>query len=232
MRIAFGGIWRDSAGGQVARYFSQVAAFRTHLTGDHYVRVIAVEGDSKDDTWGDLERTAARLQIPLELIKCDHGKPNYGSSELPDRLEGCQMVMHCVYDHVKPDDEIVVFVETDLIWDPHTIGTLVDVIDRRETDVVAPFVMVGPNFYDIWAYRKDGERFGPFPPYHKDLKPTGMTDVDSVGSCVICHGEVARTCRVAPDAPWDRSCLVGFCDTARSKGYRVSVMPEWKIRHP
>jgi hypothetical protein len=93
-------------------------------------------------------------------------------------------------------------------------------------DVVSPLVFAGEAFYDIWAFRKSGIRFGPFYPFHHELVLDGLTEVDSVGSCLVMRAAVARAVRMSDGA------LVEFCNNARSRGYRVWVDAREQIRHP
>jgi hypothetical protein len=86
-------------------------------------------------------------------------------------------------------------------------------------------VFAGEAFYDIFAFRKSGRRFAPFPPFHEELG--GLTEVDSAGSCLVMKADVARQCRMN-----DKSGLVSFCDDARAKGFQVWVDPSLRIYHP
>ncbi len=94
-------------------------------------------------------------------------------------------------------------------------------------DVFAPLIFAGPHFYDIFAYRKNGERFIPFPPYHIGIEPHKLCEMDSVGSCLVMRGEVARAIRIEND-----NCLIGWCDNARAHGYKIAVHPDFAVRHP
>lgn len=224
VRIAVGSLFRNSAGRQVHRWLDQVAALRTYLKTD-VVRAIAVEGDSTDDTRAHLVQGAAKRGLQLDLRTCNHGGPVYGSTESPARMAALSRVGNELLAGVDDNDDLLVYVESDLIWNPRTIAALTACV-RRRVDVVAPLIFAGANFYDVWAFRKSGIRFGPFPPYHHELAPTGVTLVDSAGSCLVMRAEVARKIR------FDGNALVGWCDAARAAGYTIGVAAELRVEHP
>jgi hypothetical protein len=86
----------------------------------------------------------------------------------------------------------------DLAWDAATMIGLIDQLDAAHP-AIAPmcFTAVG-DFYDIWGHIKNGENFGPFPPYHRALE-AGLTQIDSAGSCQVMTGALARAVRFGPD---------------------------------
>jgi hypothetical protein len=127
---------------------------------------------------------------------------------------------------VHDEDDVLVYVESDLVWDAPTIVRLVSQV-KPGTDVVAPLIFAGEHFYDVWAFRKNGARFGPFHPYHSELNHDGLTVVDSVGSCLIMRGEVARRCRIIDD-----EALVGFSRDVWAKGYNIHCDSRERVRHP
>ena len=230
MTIAILSAFRDSLSrGQLPRFLDQVEALRRHAGPIHSIRVVAVEGDSRDGTYAALQKGRAGLSI--ELIKWDHGLPWFASVESVARFVAMSHIGNLAFGAVRDDDDAVLWVESDLIWDAHTIGSLADMAVRRDGDfdVFAPLIFAGEHFYDVWGYRGlDGARVAPFHPYHSTLRHDGAaTEVSSVGSCLAMRGEVARACRVV-----DAECLVGFCRDARSKGYRVAVDPRFSVRHP
>jgi hypothetical protein len=204
----------------------RVEALRKHAGPEHTVRVIAVEGDSLDTT-----REALARFPNVDLITCNHGQREFGSTEDHDRLAALSMVGNTIFDSVRPSDDVLVYVEADLVWDPHTVGSLIDIADRRddEFDVVAPLI-TGDNgiFYDVWGFRGlDGKRFSPFAPYHDDLKPGRLCEVSSAGSCLVMGLPPAYHARIQNDY-----CLVGWCENARSMGFRIGVHTGFTVVHP
>lgn len=228
MRIAVASCFRNSAGRQVSRWMDQVAAFRSYMKHDG-VRALCVEGDSIDNTRQYLIDGAARRDINLELRTCNHGGPVYGSVEDPARMLALSKVGNELFAGVTLADDVVIYVESDLLWDPATFARLVQRVTqpaRPLCDVVAPLIFAGQYFYDVWGFRKSGQRFSPLPPYHSELAPQGLTMVDSVGSCLAIRSEVARNVKFGTNA------LVSWCEGARHQGYRIAVDPSLRVEHP
>lgn len=226
MNIVVGSAFRNSSH-YIARYMQQVFNLQKHAGPNHNVRIVAVEGDSQDDTRERLLSLAAYFSLPLELATCEHGHPPFGSTEHPTRLAALSQVGNTILNQVREEDDILVYVESDLIWDTNTIGSLIDMAVRRDEDfdIFAPMVFAGPHFYDIFAFRKNGERFVPFEPYHIALRQ-GLTLIDSCGSCLVMRGEIAQKVRMTSGA------LVEWCDNARTQGYRIAVHPQFRVVHP
>lgn len=225
MNIVIGSAFRNS-GNYLVRYFQQVAALQKHVGSEHTVRLIAVEGDSYDHT---REALPALSPVPLTHIKHDHGKPWFGSTEAPERLHELSKIGNLIFENVLPTDDVLVYIESDLIWDAHTIGSLIDMAMRRDSgfDVFAPMIFAGNLFYDVWGFRgMDGARWSPFSPYHNE-RNQGFTETSSVGSCLVMRGDVARSARIINDM-----CLVGWCEDAKNKGYRIAIHSDFKVNHP
>ena len=228
MNVAIGSAFRNSAGEQVTTYLNQVAGLAHHLKPYSTLRVIAVEGDSADDTRAALASGAVARRLDLDLRTHNHGQRWFGSTEEGDRLAALSGVANEVFAGVRETDDALIYVESDLLWDPFTITSLMDAaVHRRDGfDVVSPLVFAGSRFYDIWGFRKDGDRFSPLPPYHAGLDG-GITEIDSAGSCLVMRGEVARVVRVE-----DGRALIGWCAAARARQFRLGVMAELRIQHP
>jgi hypothetical protein len=223
MNIAVGSAFRNSAH-RLERYFEQVVALRDY-SGEH-VRVIAAEGDSIDGTRMALRIFAGMAEIPLEIMPCDHGGPIFGSTEEQARLDALTGVGNAIFDGVRPADDVLLYVESDLLWDANTAWALIEAIGKF--DVVAPLIYSHPGtFYDIFCYRKDGVRFSPAWPYHQGLDQTGITEVDSVGSCLAIRGDAARAVRIPHGGV-----LIGWCEEARAAGYKIGVAAELGVSHP
>jgi hypothetical protein len=225
VNIVVGSAFRNATH-HIIRYLNQVMMLRMHVGPSHTVRVIAAVGESRDSTHAMLSGVEG---IDVEIVLDTHNAPMYGSTEQPERLTALSTVCNAIFGAVRAEDDVLVYVESDLIWDPHTMGSLIDMATRRDGgfDVFAPMPFAGKAFYDIWAFRKDGERFGPFAPYHKAYRANELFEVDSVGSCLVMRGEVARACRVQ-----DNQCLVGWCSDARSKGHKIAVHSAFQVLHP
>jgi hypothetical protein len=224
VNVVFGSAFRNSE--HSVRYYMKRIRSYINATPEHNVRVIAVEGDSTDGTR--LELARSRDDVSLDLHTCNHGQRVFGSTEEPDRLKALSMVGNAILSGVTPQDDVLVYIESDLMWEASTINILVAAAASRfhGFDVFAPMIMAGRAFYDIWGFRKAGVRFGPFFPYHGLLDHSKPVDeVDSVGSCLVMRGEIARQCRILNDY-----CLVGLCEDIRNHGYRIGVMPSLQVR--
>lgn len=228
MNIVIGSAWRSSEH-NVSRYLDQVFALQALLEPyDHNVRVIGVEGDSVDGTLQALQRGAEKRLIDLQVKKFDQHTPHWGSTTDPRRMKALSEIANTIFDMVDEDDDIFVYVESDLIWEPEPIATLIQMVEEKAEgyDIIAPLVFAGEHFYDVWAFRKNGEQFGPFPPYHSKLRE-GLTEVDSVGSCMVMHTEVAYVTRIKDD-----NAFVGWCKEARAQGYRIAAHSNLRVNHP
>jgi len=244
VRVCVASAHRNSAGRQISRWISQIIALRDELRNHYYcgVRAVAVEGDSTDTTRAQLtteaEQRLAPRDIEFELATCNHGGPVYGSTEQPERMAALSKVGNAVLDAVRATDDVLVYVESDLVWDAETIRRLIDrvlgaAVHRVEStwdldavddcDVWVPVVMAGDTHYDCWAYRTlDGSRiFHPFP-------FTAPTELSSAGSCLVMPAAVARDKR----ARMETGALVEWCEKARAAGYRIAVDPALIVRHP
>jgi hypothetical protein len=235
VNIAICSAFRDAARNRQAhRFLKQVHALKMVRTHDH-IRVIAGEGDSTDGTRGVLLEYSQQLGVSLTIADTTHGGKRHGSTEDPARMAQLSNVCNTMLDSVADNDDLVFYVESDLLWDPFTISKLIDFVYVSETlySAVAPLVMAGVDdqgrdvFYDIWAFRLSGERFGSLFPYHPKLGPNTVLEMDSVGSCFVMKGRMAREARIR-----DNNALVGFFKDAKSKGYRVWVHGELKVQHP
>jgi hypothetical protein len=227
MRVAVGSAHRNSSGRTLV-YLRQVAELRDKLAQSGVdLRVIAVEGDSRDDTRGVLLAGAEKRGLELDLVTCDHGGPEFGSTEAPERMRALSKVGNAILDSVREDDAALFYVESDLIWDADTAERLIWLAINHASrfDVFAPMVMAGTAFYDIWGFRGlDGRRFSSLTPFYPGLLESEFFEVGSAGSCLAIPGTVARKARIR-----DENCLVGWCADARRFGYRICCIPNLSV---
>ncbi len=222
MNVVFVSAFRNMSG-RIAGYLDQVKT----LQDSHSVRVVAVEGDSLDRTAEELVRLSDATGVRLSVHTHNHGQRVFGSTEDADRLEALTGVMITGMGAVTSSDDVVVYIESDLRWDSTQILNLIKIVERGEVDVVAPLVLHNATFYDVFVFRKNGRRFAHRLPYHPELSPTGITEVDSAGSCLVMRSEIAR--RVRPDGKLG---LISWCKGARAAGFLVGVAAELKVTHP
>lgn len=224
MNVAIGSAFRNMAGAGVLRYANQVRDLQRAT--EHTIRWIAAEGDSSDATRDEIVAVARRYNIVLDLRPAAHGGPHYSSTEQPERMRALSGVGNVILDGVREDDDVLIYVESDLLWQPETMLGLIDQLMSSDFDVLAPLVFAGDLFYDVWAFRIGGDRFSPFPPFHQRLARTGITSVDSAGSCLVMRSYIARSIRMTSGA------LVEWCANARSAGFTIGVTPALAVRHP
>lgn len=245
MNITIASSFRNASLLHVQRWVSQIVALRKHLREHYYcsIRSLAVEGDSDTDatTRYLLSEALKNPEIGLDLRSFNHGYPHFGSIEHPDRMRSLSMVGNYIFDSILPTDDVVVYVESDLIWDAMTIRQLVDFLypqvgradppfSVHKYTVLAPMIFAGQLFYDVWGFRGlDGARFSPLPPYHSSFNGhrSPLHEVGSAGSCLVMTGDAARSARITKD-----DCLVGWCANARSAGHRIAVSMDHSVFHP
>jgi hypothetical protein len=219
--IVLASIFRDSTS-YLDRYFAQVEALREHLD----VRLALCEGDSLDDTYRQLKRQASKDDL---VMWRDHGGPKFGSVDHVQRWAQiawvCNELLRAIR-HSFPGLPLV-YVESDLIWEPETPLTLL--ADLEHVPAVAPMSMHQGRFYDLWGHRGlDGVRFRPHPPYHDDLAHAeGLVEISSAGSCVVMRPEVAAVAEFG-----DNDCIVGLGRSIRHNGGGLYLDPRVAVHHP
>lgn len=203
-------IFRDSTF-YLHRYLDQIQRLRYEVDD---VRCLWAEGDSVDGTYDRLEQFLRPGDI---LIKVDHGGPNFGSIDHPQRWDQIATVVRRLLDEWDGGRDGFVWVESDLVWEPETVVALVE----RARPALAPMVFHGhtDRYYDTWGFRKDGAQFAPWPPYFQGNDGT-ISPIDSCGSCFA----------LTPDA----------YDTVKNwsghwpftAGGQLAVDPTLEVRHP
>jgi hypothetical protein len=230
VRIAIGSAFRNAAGHQAAAYAHQAGQLALRLAPHHSVRCIAAAGDCEDATIQELARLLPAAGVGVQFVPCDHGRRRFGSTEEADRMEALTLVGNAILGGVRGDDDMLLYVESDLRWEAEAMHRLLTLAAFAGA-VVAPMVWAGELFYDVWGFRDlDGGRFSPFPPYSSALagaKEGDLVEVGSAGSCLAMPAAVARSVRMPPGG-----CLVGFCEEARRAGHTVSVAPWLGVAHP
>ena len=239
-RIAIASIFRNSVP-YLDRYVKQVADLSGHLCGLGFdIHLIAAEGDSTDDTYEQLKRKLGYLYgrvqhvstgSQLSIIKAEHGGKAYGSVDNPFRWKNISYVCNKVLESVEEDDDFLLYVESDLIWDAETMQYLLGHLHQQQhIDAVAPLSIHQPTkrFYDTWGHRKDGQCFQQDRPYHPGIRGISLTPIDSAGSCIAMRGEVARECRFTPP----ELDIVGFGNDIRARGYKLYLDPGLRVLHP
>lgn len=228
--------------GRINGYFHQAHALLEHvrkMSPDHNVRIVAVEGDSFDETERELAKMAELWLVPVDIVKHEHGQRIFGSTEDAERLEALTGVMKAGLAKVRPctkakpeGDDVMLYVESDLVWKPHEVGSVIDIAyeQREGFDIVAPLIYAGEAFYDIWGFvGLDGQRFSPFYPYHQKIAHTGVVEVRSVGSCFAMRAKAVA--KIGTKFP-GKEALRSFCAAARRKNLRIGAALDFRVDHP
>jgi hypothetical protein len=240
VKVAIGSVFRDSVG-YVSRYLQQIDFLRQRLEHEgHTLRPILVEGDSIDQTEKCLRAYVASHQGSV-FVKRAHGGRNFGSVDHPVRWKNLAYACNGVLDSLEEEDDVLIYVESDLIWNVptmmqlfwHVAGELgsVDTVPHggkwKGIDAVAPLCFTASGFfYDIWGHRVGETHFTPFPPYHPSLglKKGPLYPIDSAGSCVVAKGTAARRSRFG-----DEACIVDYC---HGLGTQLWLDPRVWVIHP
>lgn len=203
MRLCTTSIVRDGMD-YLQRYTEQLFRLQSTLAAyGHELRCVVTEGDSTDDTWPWLQGWAAETNgmMNVTVMKRDHGGEKYGSVNDANRWRNIARTWNAMYkEHIWPaDDDAVVYVEADLIWQPADIVRMLAQLGPQ-TPAIAPMVYnTRPDgtkiFYDIWGYRIEDVKFkNSPPPYHEALinAPPGLIKLSCAASCFVMLGELAR----------------------------------------
>jgi hypothetical protein len=161
--------------------------------------------------------------MDAQIIKREHGGPAWGSVDDPARWTALSWCCNGVRDAIT-DEGALIYVESDLVWQPETMIRLLDHLDEHHPAVAAMCFTSGGHFYDVWGHIKDGTQFGPFPPYHEGLAPEGLTLIDSAGSCIVMRGDVARVAKFGP-----HDCVRGLGRNIYAHGFSLWIDPQAKV---
>lgn len=216
-----------NATGYIQDYFDQMGALAKLLSarGDK-LKLTLGYGDSTDGT-GEMLYEEATFCMDALLVDVSHGGHVFGSIEHPQRFKQLAGVGNRLLEHVDETAHVVGIVESDLIWDAETMVRLIDQIEGVRYVAVAPMVMDGPeSFYDVFAFRKNGVRFTKTPPYC-DWLDKDMMQLDSAGSVLFVHADLARKARFS-----DGESIVGFCKQIIWHGGSIWLDPQATVKHP
>jgi GT2 family glycosyltransferase len=225
VKIAVGSIFRNGES-YVQRYTDQIDALRA-AAPEHDFRLILAEGDSTDGTYSKLKSAFDGC-----VFKREHGGPEFASVEDAVRFKQSSWVWEGVLERIDAQDDVFMYVEADLLWKPAAILQLLAHLKKPGVDVAVPFCWYQGRHFDSWGLRgSDGKRFGPFFPYHVCLleeSSTGLYPISAAGSCLVMKGEVARAAHFIPED----LAIVGFCQNAFERDYKLWLDPSIKVEHP
>ena len=196
-----------------------------YISGGLDWKLFILEGDSRDDSHGFLKRWAnddPRVHIGQEHVGV--------SIDIEDRAACWARAGNACFDLTPTEGNHTHFLwlEADLCFPAELLTRLV----AHDVDVVAPIVWLGGLFYDTWGFRgTDGVKWTNGAPYHSDYRPWTLLEMNSVGSCVLFKREVLDAgIRFRPT--YEDGLLVGMCNNARDRGFKVWADPSTAILHP
>lgn len=227
MKIAVCSMFRDSVKWKSIRVDQVKTYFHNMLNqtiGFDNLEFHLLEGDSQDDTYSQL--LSMRDNYPNINVYKSEINESYDSVTITDkRLKCMSKIGNVLLSYARgPDSEYdyLLWVESDLVIKEDTIERLVDTIKGCEhtPSIVAPFVTLGPYFYDIWAFRNLKGKNWP-----NVISPNqGILEVSSLGSCAIMDKEIT--------ADFGEGSFVSLCGQARKDGARLFVNTDIVIDHP
>jgi len=233
-RIALGTAFRDSTP-YLLDYFAQVTALRDTITarGDQLIPAW-VWGDCCDATSQWLETYLDNLGCEAYLLEHTHGGKDYGHTQHPLRFQELAGVGNAVLSQVPPDVNVLLYVESDLLWRDADLLTLVDDLLQSDIALALPMVLRSDTsiFYDIWAYRIQERKFSPRWPYHPVLceSEPRFVELSGGGSAIAMTGETARLTQAIGFEAWDL--WPGLLRALRVYGKRAWLDREVTIYHP
>ena len=230
MNITLCSAFRDSTP-YLPRYFCQVNAldFALYEQG-HRLGFVWGEGDSTDRTLTTLR--AANYRFRAHLVDCTHGGPAYGSVISAQRFRQLAHVGKRIFSAITEEADIVAYVESDLIWEPTTLLALIERVTSGQAATIAPMVLLrragwpADSFYDGYCFRAEDRHFAHYPPYHAVYRPDQPFQVDSVGSCVVVSGKIARSLHFD-----EQTIFPDLCGQIRAAGHGVWVDPGCAVYH-
>jgi hypothetical protein len=184
-----------------------------------------LEGDSRDGTWDYLAHWAS------EDSRVTLGRECAGdTAEIEDRAARWARVGNACFDLIPSELRYshVLWLESDLCFPPELLRRLLS----HDVDVVAPMIWLGGNFYDSWGFRDiNGRRWSNKPPYHPKYRTMKLMEMGSVGSCVLFRREILDA-GIRFKGTYENGLLVGMCQDARAKGFKVFADTSTAILHP
>jgi len=187
-----------------------------------------LEGDSDDGTWDYLVRWASECDW-IVIGQEDVGEPIEGEG-IDGRAERWARAGNACFDLIDavPEYSHVLWMESDLCFPLDLLTRLLS----HNVDIVAPMVWIGGHFYDTWGFRDlKGKKWSNYPPYHPKYQSDSLLEMGSVGSCVLFRREILDA-GVRFRGPYETGLLVGVCNDARAKGFRVFADTSTSILHP
>lgn len=233
MNVVLASAFRDATP-YLGRYFDQVVGLNDALhSAGHKLFCLWGEGDSSDHTLTALR--AMRWRLNSQVVDVTHGGRKFGSIVNARRFQQLAHVGNTIWAAIPETADAVLWVESDLIWEPTTLLALVE--HTAIYPCAAPMILdllpdtgaqANVTYYDTYGFMRRGIHFTKAPPYHPDLPAvTRMVRMDSVGSCLAMRGAVAKGLYFPAN-----DVIVGLCAQIREKGESVWLDKQLVVWHP
>lgn len=191
------------------------------------------EGDSQDETWVELNRWADEDER-IVPVKRDTGRPRMWHTPRPERMLTLSVTGNAVWERIAGEawGDYALMLESDLLYQPDLLRRLVTRLPEGAA-ALAPMIWMPVEgqlrFYDIWAFRRGGEMFRPYPPaWYSQKYGVAPFEIDSAGSAILFGMDcIRRGARLSPE-----SAVVGMCGQIREMGGRIYCDPESHVIHP
>ena len=217
--VAIFSLFRDNAGPYINQYANRIRS----LTYEDII-VYAVEGDSRDGTLAQLKSLE---DDSFRVVSHNTGIERYGSVVNQRRFDCLGATGNAVLDKIAEDglaDEVL-FLDSDLLYSP----TLIDDLLATGKEMVAPMIMAGHSFYDIWAFRyeEDGEikNFSPDPAYPMSFSEP--FEIWSAGATVMMPASA-----IYNGARHNGEAIVSLCREVIKMGHKLYCDPNTIVYHP
>lgn len=218
--------FRQNGAAYVEEYFKRAYS----LTFQGRLRWVCVEGDSTDDTLTALQQQAAD-DPRITVVKCDTGKPRYGSVVSEERFKVLAAVFNTGLNAV------------DLEWSdyglfiPSDVGYMPDLVDRLvswQKPLIAPMFWANEGqhgrFYDLWGFCYKDKQFPPYTPawFQEHYPNSEPFECETVGGVILMSRDVlAAGCRYTPE-----DVDHGLCWAAQAAGFGTWCDPTTHVVHP
>lgn len=199
--------------------------------------LLAKTGDGLRWVWvvGDCDPQDRTFVTLWNLTYCHQGKDiqivPIDTGPHPDRYVRLSLSASAGLEYVRPDDDYVLIHESDIVSPPDVVERLLAHAAEGRCPVAGwPILRIDVNtvlFYDIWAYRKDGQLFTNYPPFHTCYRPDRPFEVDSIGTVWLMPAQDIREgvrCH-------ERGCLE-LSRKFRERGHRIWVDPTLVVEQP
>ena len=217
MKLAIYSLFRDDNPIYIKQYFDRLDTQKTNIDFLCYL----VEGDSESAlTYETLIAYSNYHSFSSMVLTTTTGLPRHGQDTTDERFRCLSQTANIALDAIAKDNWAthIMLIESDLKYNHHLIQDLVNNIPDKNSGI-APMIMAGESFYDIWGFRKlDGESVGPF------FTTDELYPLSSFGSCFILPIQP-----IYDGLRFDLRCNVGLSNDYVERGYDLWVTPQARV---